>query len=239
MKQKGFAPILIIVLVALVFGGFLIYQKQTKSISQQSSSIQCKKCLSSVGNTCSGNYSCFIPNNFSEGVCLPVLKPGQKYTIEQVDKFCATDFIENKIDKTIKTAITPIKTLASGNVSLKDIKYILPKGWKAVMNNGLSISPDQGGGFLSIRSYDYPGNIDSKKYYCQLSKVCIEGTTYYEEKKIGNISGYRALALDNSGGGPDYFGFKGNKFYIISTFTPPFPNEFEAHFLEVLNSLVF
>lgn len=136
--------------------------------------------------------------------------------------------------------VSPTKIITLDNsVSLKDIKYTLPKGWKAVMNDGLFISPDQGGGFLSVKSYEYPGNIDSKKYYCQLSKVCIEGTTYYEEKKIGNISGYRALALDNSGGGPDYFGFKGNEFYIISTFTPPFPNEFETHFQEVLNSLVF
>lgn len=34
MRQKGFSPILIVILLALVLGGFLIYQKQIKLVSQ-------------------------------------------------------------------------------------------------------------------------------------------------------------------------------------------------------------
>jgi len=46
-------------------------------------------------------------------------------------------------------------------------------------------------------------------------------------------------ALDNSGGGIEYFGSKGNKFYIIGSYSPPSPNEFENNYKQVLNSLIF
>ncbi|MBI2085865.1 hypothetical protein HYT74_00830, partial [Candidatus Daviesbacteria bacterium] len=41
MKQKGLAPILIVLLIALAVSGYLIYQKQTKpvSVSQQTTQL--------------------------------------------------------------------------------------------------------------------------------------------------------------------------------------------------------
>ncbi len=135
--------------------------------------------------------------------------------------------------------VVPTNTQANG-ASLKDIKYVLPQGWEGKLNNdSLFLSPVNGGGYLSIRVYDYPNNIGRREYYCQVSKVCIEGTTYFTEMIIGNISGYLANALDNSGGGSEYFGAKGDKFYVISSYNPPSPNEFEKNYRNVLNSLVF
>ena len=135
---------------------------------------------------------------------------------------------------------TPTKSIQVNGASLKDIKYQLPQGWEVKLNNdSLFISPINGGGYLSIRVYDYPDNLGRREYYCQVSKVCIEGTTYFTEMNLGNISGYMARALDNSGGGSEYFGAKGNKFYIISSYNPPSPNEFEKNYKNVLNSLVF
>lgn len=142
---------------------------------------------------------------------------------------------------------TPIPQTSPGTntntvngVDLKNIKVKLPEGWKTKLNtDSLFISPETGGGFLSIKAYDYPTTIGSREYYCQVTKVCIEGTSYFTEMSIGNISGYTANALDNSGGGTEYFGAKGNKFYIISSYNPPSPNEFEKSYKRVLDSLVF
>jgi len=135
---------------------------------------------------------------------------------------------------------SPTTSTQINGADLKNIKYKLSQGWEAKLNNdSLFISPVNGGGYLSIRVYDYPGNVGRREYYCQVSKVCIEGTSYFTEMNIGNISGYIANALDNSGGGPEYFGAKGSKFYIISSYNPPSPNEFEQNYKSVLNSLVF
>jgi hypothetical protein len=127
-----------------------------------------------------------------------------------------------------------------GAADLKDIKYELPQGWKAKsVDWGLYIAPVSSGGFLSIRVYDYSEDVGRREYYCKLTNFCIEGTTYFTAMNIGNISGYVAHALDNSGGGPEYFGAKGDRFYIISSYNPPSPNEFEKNYRNVLNSLVF
>lgn len=138
---------------------------------------------------------------------------------------------------------TPIPTPAleqENGADLEDIKYELPQGWEAKLSSdSLLISPAEGGGFLSIRIYNYPGDVGRREYYCQVSNVCIDGVSYFTELSIGNISGYVANALDNSGGGAEYFGAKGSKFYIISSYNPPSPNEFEKNYENVLNSLVF
>lgn len=140
---------------------------------------------------------------------------------------------------TPQTSPTPATTVING-VDPKNIKVTLPEGWETKLNtNSLLISPKTGGGYLSIKAYTYPTTIGRREYYCQVSKVCIEGTSYFTEMNIGNISGYTANALDNSGGGTEYFGAKGNKFYIISSYNPPSPNEFEKSYKQVLNSLVF
>lgn len=131
-------------------------------------------------------------------------------------------------------------TTTVNGVDLKNIKVTLPERWETKLNaDSLLISPKTGGGYLSIKTYTYPTTIGRREYYCQVSKVCIEGTSYFTEMNIGNISGYTANALDNSGGGTEYFGAKGNKFYIISSYSPPSPSEFEKSYKQVLNSLVF
>ncbi len=116
----------------------------------------------------------------------------------------------------------------------------LPDGWVATEDIwGLMISPKTGGGYLKLETYSYPKNIGRREYYCQTSGVCIEGITYFTEIAIGNISGYLANAIDNSGGGVDYFGAKGDKFYRIVSYKPPSPNEFESKYRQVLSSFEF
>lgn len=144
------------------------------------------------------------------------------------------------LDASFPATIVPTTTTQTDGADLKGIQYSLPKGWEAKLDEkSLFISPINGGGFLSIRVYNDQENTGRREYYCQVSKVCMEGTTYFTDMSIGNISGYVANALDNSGGGPEYFGAKGNKFYIISSYGPPSPNEFEKNYRNVLNSLRF
>lgn len=127
----------------------------------------------------------------------------------------------------------------SNGTELKDIKYTLPQGWEVKIQDGrLLLSPINGGGFLSIKVYDYPSNIGRREYYCQITKYCLD-RTYFTEMNIGNISGYSPHGIDNSGGGAEYFGAKGNKFYIVSSFSPPSPNDFDENYKNVLNSLIF
>lgn len=135
---------------------------------------------------------------------------------------------------------TPSITTPVNGVNLQEIKYTLPLNWRAkIENNFLHFAPDSGGGYLDVLVYDYPGTMGRREFYCQTRKVCIDGTTKFVEMNLGNISGYKAEGLDNSGSGPDYFGAKGNKFYIIGSFSPPTETEFSKNYLNVLNSLLF
>jgi len=110
---------------------------------------------------------------------------------------------------------------------LENIRYTLPQGWTAeIRDGGLSITPISGGGEFFIKVYNYSENVGRREYYCQLVDYCIAKTTF-TSVNIGNIAGYKASVLDNSGGGAEYFGAKGNKFYIITSYNPPAPNEFE------------
>ncbi len=168
------------------------------------------------------------------------------FTLKYIGSVTDSNTIDNdvydQILSTFKFLDKPSPTTSTqiNGADLKNIKYKLSQGWETKLNNdSLLISPVNGGGYLSIRVYDYPGNVGRREYYCQVSKVCIEGTSYFTEINIGNISGYVANALDNSGGGPEYFGAKGSKFYIISSYNPPSPNEFEQNYKSVLSSLVF
>lgn len=142
------------------------------------------------------------------------------------------------------TVTTTPQNLVEG-ANLSDIKYSLPQGWIAEIKknflnqDSIFISPENEGGYLSVSVYDYPGTIGRREYYCQVSDVCIEDTTYFNEINLGNIPGYSANALDNSGGGVVFFGAKGEKFYIINTYKPPSPSEFETNYMTVLNSLQF
>lgn len=150
------------------------------------------------------------------------------------------DDTENRIISTFKFIDTtsPSKT---GGANLKDIKYVLPKNWKAQLTSDNLTLSNINGGALSVRVYQYSSAIGRREYYCQVSKYCIDGTTYFDEFKIGNISGYKASALDNSGGGSEYFGSKGDKFYIVSSYSPssPNPNDFDTSYKSVLDSLIF
>lgn len=141
-----------------------------------------------------------------------------------------------------KQAQTPTSPVVE-EVSLSDIKYTLPSGWVAEIRskqNDLFLSPKEEGGYLAIKVLPYDGKTGRRAYYCQITNHCIKAT-YFTKMKIGNIYGYRADALDNSGGGAEYFGAKGDKFYIIYSFSPSYPhnNFFDQTYQEVLDSLVF
>lgn len=128
-------------------------------------------------------------------------------------------------------------TIANG-AHLESIKFTLPNGWTNKLNNGSLLLSPSNGGYLSIKVYDYDGKTGRREFYCKTTGYCLDSSRF-TTTKIGNISGYKAESLDNSGGGSEYFGNKGNKFYIISTFNPPSPNEYDNNFQNVLNSLIF
>ena len=142
--------------------------------------------------------------------------------------------IPNPTPTSTSTPKPTTKPVQNG-VSLENIKYTLPSGWiSEIANNTLHIHPTNQFG-VWIKVYDYPNNIGRREYYCQVVNYCIQGTTKFTDTNIGNISGYIAAPLDNSGGGAEYFGAKGNKFYIISIAPGLNGSDRQA----VLNSLVF
>lgn len=226
-QQRGFAPILIIVAVAAVVGlttvtYYLgIRTGESKSVPQ-------------------------VPLAVETSVSPPPTSTQKTNDLPSPSSLPITN--TNPVTKAISSPSSVPKVIASPTISivngagLGEIKYNLPQGWEAKLNeDSLFISPIHEGGYLSIKIYNYPGTSGRREFYCQVSTVCIQGTTYFTEMAIGNISGYSANALDNSGGGTEYFGAKGNKFYIISSFSPssPTPNEFDKNRSKVLESLVF
>lgn len=142
-------------------------------------------------------------------------------------------------EPTIQPAPTknPIIQEPSGN--LENIKFKLPSNWESEISNFvLRLSPNQGGGFLAIKIYGYDSSSEVSEAYCKTVGYCNPSTTI-TPVNIGNISGFIASGLDNSGGGSEYFGTKDNNLYIITTYTPPSPNEFEDNYQKVLDSLMF
>lgn len=138
---------------------------------------------------------------------------------------------------TSETSFPTITTIKGAN--LADIKYTLPESWYAkILNDALHLSPISGGGFLSITSYPYENSLGRREYYCEVRKTCIK-KTYFESVKLGNIDGYIANAIDNSGGGSEYFGAKGDNFYVIAVYIPPSPNDFNDNYRKVLSTLRF
>jgi len=146
------------------------------------------------------------------------------------------------VTQTFPPSNSPSQTTIEGAI-LEEIKYSLPVSWKAEINESqnkkqLFMSPKEKGGYLAINVYDYQ-NEGKRTTFCNLTNYCIDNVTNFTETSIGNISGYKATPLDNSGGGIAYFGAKGNKFYIINIFSPPAPNNFGSEFQKVLDSLRF
>lgn len=132
----------------------------------------------------------------------------------------------------------PTQPVKNG-VNLEGIKYTLPSGWNAqITDNFLQFTPSSGGGYLAVMVYDYLGTTGRREFYCQTLAVCTSSSSF-AQMQVGNIEGYKGSNLDNSGGGPEYFGAKGNKFYIISSYGPPTEGEFNKNFMSVLNSLIF
>lgn len=154
-------------------------------------------------------------------------------TVKTAQKILFTLELE---EKTISE--TQITTPQINGVDLKEIKYTLPASWKTELYENTLLLSAETGGYLAISVYDYSSNIGRRAYYCQVRDVCID-TSIFTETKIGNISGYSAEGIDNSGGGIEYFGTKGNKFYVISSYSPPSSSDFDSNYQSVLNSLIF
>lgn len=124
-------------------------------------------------------------------------------------------------------------------ITLTNLSFVLPPNWTYTNINGVvNIFPKNGGGYINIKSY-YINNQDIKEFYCLKTNVCINNTTYFTPFKIGNIMGNQANAIDNSGGGIDYFVVNKNTFYLVNTYNPPSPNDFEKDFEFILNSILF
>ncbi len=155
------------------------------------------------------------------------------YQSEQPEK----DIAFNPDQKASETNDIPATT--EQGAGLEAIRYSLPGDWKGeIKDGGLWLAPLSGGGYYVIKVYDYPGDVGRREFYCSLVDSCIDSTTF-EATQIGNISGYKAHGLDNSGSGQVYFGAKGNSFYIIDSYNPPAPNNFENQRQAVLDSLQF
>ncbi|PJE68921.1 hypothetical protein COU96_02590 [Candidatus Shapirobacteria bacterium CG10_big_fil_rev_8_21_14_0_10_38_14] len=162
---------------------------------------------------------------------------------EQISEMKKEEGVSKPVDSSPVATQAPTLSPVPQGTKLSEIKYTLPEGWEAKMRsdqNDLFLSPKEEGGFLAIKVYPYDGKTGRREYYCQLTKFCIDAT-YFTPVQTGNISGYKANALDNSGGGPEYFGAKGDKFYVISSFSPSYPpdNYFDRTFQQVIDSLVF
>ncbi len=172
------------------------------------------------------------------------VKPSQEPVVQPIIRDEEETALQAEIlpKVTLKPTASPFSTNEnlSGLLSYEGVSYRLPEGWVANVDSwSLMIFPKVGGGYLKLEVYSYPQNIGRREYFCQTSGVCIEDTTRFTETRIGNISGYIADAIDNSGGGREYFGAKGDKFYRISSYNPPSPNEFEKSYQSVLNSFQF
>lgn len=102
--------------------------------------------------------------------------------------------------------------------TLEEIKFTLAPGWESeYRDNGLFIGTPDNTGYFFITTYPYSG-AGRREYFCEVTKDrCIPETTF-TPTKIGNISGYKADRIDNSGGGPMFFGAKGDTFYLINTY---------------------
>lgn len=168
--------------------------------------------------------------NYSETL-LQVTKPTKTQQIDLTNFPTPTTTLDTKTNPTVQPK--------QNGAELNDIQYSLPQDWNAeIRDGGLFVSPVKDGGYFFIKVYDYSENVGRREYYCQLVGYCIK-ETYFIETKIGNTFGYIANALGNSGGGPDLFSMKGNKFYIINSYSPPPPNEFVKNSRQFLNSLIF
>lgn len=153
-----------------------------------------------------------------------------------------------------KSAAVPVEEVESiapinkdSGASLDEIKFTLPNGWtSSTSDDSIFLTSATDGGYIIIKAYDYPVDTGRRANFCRINEYCIS-ETYFEETQIGNINGYTALGLDNSGGGAEYFGAKGGKFYVISTYSPPNVDEhgeyklnnFNQYFDEVMESLRF
>lgn len=124
-------------------------------------------------------------------------------------------------------------------ITLTNLSFVLPANWTYTNIDGVvNIYPKNGGGYINIKSH-YINNQDPKDFYCLKTNVCIKNTTYFTPFKIGNIMGSQANAIDNSGGGIDYFVVNKNTFYLVNTYNPPSPNDFEKDYEFILNSILF
>lgn len=158
------------------------------------------------------------------------------FRYETVD--ATTEATFNQIISTLEFIEPQVGSNGEQGVDVGHINYTLPTTWKAEIQGDSLLLTADGGGYLSVKVFDYPG-IGRREYFCQITGDICATDTYFTAINIGNISGYRADALDNSGGGPVYFGAKGDTFYTIDSFSPPGSSDFQNTFQSVLDSLIF
>lgn len=219
-SESGFSLVVLIILIVLVCSltasAYYLGKKTTNSTKNQTITAEKEQTtVTSITN------AILTKTNAS-----PTVKPEP-----QADK--------NSVSVPFPSSPTVKPTLISNGANLNEITFILPVNWTSKLNkNDLFLSPVNGGGYLDIVVHEYPANTGRREFFCQITHVCIEETTF-TPIQMGNISGYKADTLDNSGGGGMYFGAKGNKFYVISSYGPPKPNDFDDSYNNVLASLKF
>jgi len=171
-------------------------------------------------------------------------KSDSNNALTTLDKILSTfKFVEIPL----KTVASPTPTVVVHGAEARDIGYVLPAGWVADLegsndqSNDLFIYPTEGGGFIAINVYDYDPSVSEQEYYCEVQvDYCIDGVTTFERTTIGNLDGYQAISVDNSGGGAEYFGSRFDKFYTISTYSPYDPvAEYNINSNTVFDSLRF
>ena len=102
-KKNNLVVILLSIFLAitLFISGYLYsrVQKLSREITnlQRESNVSnttsgCKECSEASDPVCINNTSCFIPTGELKGVCVPVAKPGEVYTNDQINQICGTKF---------------------------------------------------------------------------------------------------------------------------------------------------
>lgn len=126
-------------------------------------------------------------------------------------------------------------TTIPNGASLSEIRYSLPTGWTIDKNGSLYFDPGTGAGWINVLAYNYSGDTSGRRtFYCALEISSCSSTSTFVTTNVGNISGYKTGP--DQQGAYDYFGAKGNMFYVIKTVIPPSNN---SDYYTILNSLTF
>lgn len=134
----------------------------------------------------------------------------------------------------------PPETSVQNGSEMDNIQYKLPPNWTAEVKDGVLVF-SANGGYLSVREIGNYKGTGRREFYCEVSKNSCINETEFNAMRLGNILGYKAEPVDNSGSSIAYFGAKGDKFYIVDywNFSSTYDTDFQKGYMQVIDSLQF